>query len=1204
MEITLPQFKPKIHLRLNDLDDTIKTTELLGTTFYFKNTRSNEKPLYTCLDNAKKEAHKLIVSQQIKSNYMFGSYKDVKDLTDKVFFKKSIANHHLRELLPEHLPRYMYIDFEWEQNHLSDLNVLTTPIEVIRAFNRVLLVAINQLSTCDEHVFQDSVILSTATGIINGEAYESQNIKHSYHQKVASVLFKNQKSQQTFWHWFHHKITHNTQASITDRYPEIVKDIQMLFWTKSKEGIQTTRSIYDMQVYGKNQQFKMLGQSKIGSDRIQLDENIYGNTHPKLSDHLVGYYGNMDNIKDDVMLINTDNLKEEVEKEIFKVRSESPTESKPWNSSELMVLLQKPKQPITMRPRRETESEIDYHLHFIPNSGEFEQHWQIWCVIGMICHDDCQGTTSNLQSWIHWSKQATLGKYNIEDNCNSMWTKFRSGAGYTISTLKYIARSCQPLVGKNDVALAIDEITSYGTQLIPEIYNQRYCLPYTPVLSVFNVLIEMSQMGSGKTTQTFKYLLERLQVDPKLRILFLSPRTIFAQNITGELNEKVNGFAEDPDKEDWKCYTKVKRDYSDVDRFVIQMESIWKLNENDYQPYDIVVMDESESCLKQFSSEKTMTKLGKCVTAFEKIIKDAGKIIICDAFISTRSVDFITSLRKSDEIKFRVNEYQNITRKAQYIKNKNVLLTQVLTDLTAGKNIFLVCSTKTTGLAFEQHYIIPLLRSGQIKDFKYKFYHADTDDNYANDIEQVNQSWSGDPEKGITGCQLIMTTPKITVGVNFDVPNYFNSCYIIGSCYSCSPRDIFQTHMRVRHLIDNQIYFTIEAKHYNLNPRPKNLFYQKSEMSRYLCTQKSFLTQHEKLIFHNYPNEEKKDIIQDSPKWLKNVHIHNQVEDSLTKLMYEQYFLNYLRKSGYLTLTLNNQKFIGKLKTTVVPLRSKDIGDIDALESEAINDRKLFKEATQQDKLRFGKYLFKYVLSPKLSKEHVHELYDYNYIDQYHSDRYWNLYAEWKHLNGLTSDVAQFQKDIAGKCYGDMISSSQNQKLKLLKMVFEILGLKHSQDTNAIVSSENFKKLADWIQIFKTEFEVVFNIKSQSKKPTDQNLEQHLTKMILTTINPLLLKWGTTKIEQKRRRMKVNGQLVYTDPIYQLCHIQSKYKNQFTSEIIIPKINLFDVFKKPEIVSHLLLNYLNDNLETRNECDVTDSPDDEQLDAPCQGQSN
>jgi hypothetical protein len=64
-----------------------------------------------------------------------------------------------------------------------------------------------------------------------------------------------------------------------------------------------------------------------------------------------------------------------------------------------------------------------------------------------------------------------------------------------------LARCCQPLVGKNDVALAINEITSYGTQLIPEIYNLRYCEPYEPVLSISNVLVEKSPMSTGKTTK-------------------------------------------------------------------------------------------------------------------------------------------------------------------------------------------------------------------------------------------------------------------------------------------------------------------------------------------------------------------------------------------------------------------------------------------------------------------------------------------------------------------------------------------------------------------------------------------------------------------------------------------------------------------------------------------------------------------------------
>jgi hypothetical protein len=64
----------------------------------------------------------------------------------------------------------------------------------------------------------------------------------------------------------------------------------------------------------------------------------------------------------------------------------------------------------------------------------------------------------------------------------------------------------------------------------------------------------------------------------------------------------------------------------------------------------------------------------------------------------------------------------------------------------------------------------------------------------------MNQEWAK--------YKLVLTTPTITEGCSFFVPDYFDNTFMI-SHPPCAVRDLFQTHMRARTIKNNKMYFSI-----------------------------------------------------------------------------------------------------------------------------------------------------------------------------------------------------------------------------------------------------------------------------------------------------------------------------------------------------------------------------------------------------------
>jgi hypothetical protein len=67
------------------------------------------------------------------------------------------------------------------------------------------------------------------------------------------------------------------------------------------------------------------------------------------------------------------------------------------------------------------------------------------------------------------------------------------------------------------------------------------------------------------------------------------------------------------------------------------MESLHKLDLNTIPPFDVLILDEIEALLKQFSSKQTMKNLIQCSSVFWRLVKETPIVIGGDAFLSMKS---------------------------------------------------------------------------------------------------------------------------------------------------------------------------------------------------------------------------------------------------------------------------------------------------------------------------------------------------------------------------------------------------------------------------------------------------------------------------------------------------------------------------------------------------------------------------------------
>jgi len=304
--------------------------------------------------------------------------------------------------------------------------------------------------------------------------------------------------------------------------------------------------------------------------------------------------------------------------------------------------------------------------------------------------------------------------------------------------------------------------------IAPEFFNQgEKC-------SVFNV-----GMGGGKTEQTISFLKD------KESFCWIAPNKALASNTHRRFEQK------DIDVCHYESIDKShKQDgfLKEENKLIIVLNSLHYVTD---KVYDVLVIDEIETLLDKFMGDFLEQKHHQLKTQIWKnfiyLFKSAKKIILLDAFITSKTLNFLKLLNIDYVVYERIDEPQ--TRTIKYMTSYMYMIEDIIDKLNNGKKVFIFYPFKKSSSCHDS--MQSLKKTIAEKTGKHgQFYNADVDDVIKKELKNVNESWQK--------YDFVITNNIVTCGINYENTDFDNNYLLIAG--HNSPRDIIQVSYRLRHL--------------------------------------------------------------------------------------------------------------------------------------------------------------------------------------------------------------------------------------------------------------------------------------------------------------------------------------------------------------------------------------------------------------------
>ena len=662
-----------------------------------------------------------------------------------------------------------------------------------------------------------------------------------------------------------------------------------------------------------------------------------------------------------------------------------------------------------------------------------------------------------------WSSESERCRDNFNEYFDSIWKKFVKGQ-ITIKTLYFIAKRHNPIEfvrisneHKNKRPLAcitdffVPDYVTYYPKITVEQYDDKYMRDIS--FDTHQSLILHAHMGFGKTYQILKVLNQY----PDLTVLLLSPRIKFCISMCNELNrgltrgEKIVSYIGDDG-----TLTNINKVIS-CKKVFISIESLHKLTKS---KYDIVIIDECESVFSSLSSSHLKESSGSFNTLC-RYLREANNKIYADAFITNRTLDLVDKLDSSEKIRIIQNTRLPEQRTAYECKNHDELFSRMISDLEKGKKIYFYCEVRKI--------LEDLKEILKKRGFKFIIYIGGTS-SYG--LENVNESWSN--------VQLVGTTSTITVGINYDVPDQFHKVYMIVSHMLGNIRDAFQSSKRVRHLIDNELVYTIRLE----GRSTYDPLYNLKDVVSNLDDDMEILDDVTDGINRDRINQgkETKEILFENNKIFNRNKAYSKLETNLgrgkTELVFDFFLLlnNYKKKKiiGE-CVVLPDQEQEKPMKKSEVQYSEIDLSGFDN-EATVITD---------YQKLQRAKSVFNTFFATDIPDVN-------NFFKAFLSSDFRLNSSFWCYIAHLRGLSAQLLKDIKQWAYKvNAIEKTHLPKLKILEIVCKKLGVKLWSDNSAIIDERTLNKVYAYVSKNTTVLQKIFGI-SQSNLTSKQILNKIL----------------------------------------------------------------------------------------------------------------
>ena len=666
-----------------------------------------------------------------------------------------------------------------------------------------------------------------------------------------------------------------------------------------------------------------------------------------------------------------------------------------------------------------------------------------------------------------------------------------------------------------------------------------------------DTLILQSALGTGKTVS----ITNLIRAGGYARILIVSPRKSYTHS-------QIGVFQSDRTLPDMRSYLDVMGSLGAVDYLIVQAESLHRLSTNTV-PYDLVIMDESESILCQMHS---VTTHGKNMIAnhemLQRVVSSARHVIFADAFVSDRTFHMSHELRgqrplqqggelrdqrplQGDELRDQrvlliQNTFQPYQRQAIHLASveKDVRVAniggfceRIMAALEAGRRIVVIWTSKRRGDWFVEHFL-------KGSEYTYIFYNSASTKEEQEGLKNVNETWGG--------IQCLMMTTSITVGISYNpvgvkAVREENSVIRlrdeteanIGGGVQAATGGVAAKPLGGRAASESPLTAAYGGcLHYDeaflyassASALPRDIAQSllrvrvlKANRLTYVLDTRvganhvlGFTSVWNQLSAKEQQQEKDHPLVawKTCPPWVRFNHCYNLNEERISRAEYRDVLQRYLVDSGYV---LQEETHMPAAAIRAMPMETGDAVKWDNIEdvswdgAEDILATMKRGEATVEEVLQYKKWSFRGQLA--CSEEDAKGWWE-RFYESGREAAFWNVVRE-KRLT--ITDVASKEAEAR---YGIMTTAQIAQRKTLMRFL-EILGMQHSQE-EVLLDAERLAALGEPLQAAEREIREGMGLrKSERKGEWKVGNTMDLIETVLDT-------WGAVKAESQFTYRKVN----------------------------------------------------------------------------------
>jgi hypothetical protein len=500
-----------------------------------------------------------------------------------------------------------------------------------------------------------------------------------------------------------------------------------------------------------------------------------------------------------------------------------------------------------------------------------------WIKIGMILFNISTPENDYYNLWDEWSKQST--KYN-EKELKTFWKNFKNSS-ITLGSLVhwcneegitdiYDKKTIKQIV--NDYKVKPIKLSNISLEVNMEKLNEDIFTPYLH----HKFLGIQSEKGTGKTTNLLKSLFNNNIINNRTNVLFISARRTFGIKLLGDL-----------EKDGFKLYSDIKQHDIYHNKIICQIDSLLRLK-NDI--YDYVIIDECESLVRYLTSQHFIKNsyANLVVASLHRRLQDAKHIYALDADLSDRCINYFQNNIKTDDYAIILNNYKPYQTYTFAVMKYNEWLVKIFDYIKNDKKI-----------------VVPIASNNKAKDLvnkintdypdkKVLLIHRETsDEEKLENVINVNKSWSE--------YDIVIYTPSVSMGISYDLENYFDAIFAYGCHNSLGAQEFCQMIHRVRHPNEKTIYLAVDIyKDFNKDED----IYTYNDVEKILCSD-YYLTQYNlynSLLPVKYERNENNNVILNYPykeEPIYDLFVNNTLETLENKQNFSACLFGYIKCKEY-----------------------------------------------------------------------------------------------------------------------------------------------------------------------------------------------------------------------------------------------------------------------------------------------------------------